>query len=127
MENTILTIALSSIDFLNFFEKTRLLKELKAMENAGHCEPLCFLKQASYDQIAAMAGRNFRRPLRACRWDGSELVRLAKKPFMLGLLVSAFVKGNNGSAFRSFLSGRLAGLWQKISQRCGNEALVPRS
>ena len=82
MENTILTIALSSIDFLNFFEKTRLLKELKAMENAGHCEPLCFLKQASYDQIAAMAGRNLRRPLRAARWNGDEHVRLAKKSAM---------------------------------------------
>ncbi len=139
MENTILTIALSSIDFLNFFEKTRLLKELKAMENAGHCEPLCFLKQASYDQIAAMAGRNFRRPLRACRWDGSELVRLAKKSafeakalgikslLCLDSLYPPLLKEITDPPFALFYRGDLQAFGKKSVSVVGTRRLCPEA
>ena len=79
MEKAILAIALSSIDFLNSFEKARLLKELMAMEQAGLGDPLGFISEGSYGQIAALAGRDKRRPLRALRWNGAEQLRLAKK------------------------------------------------
>ena len=71
MENTILTIALSSIDFLNFFEKTRLLKELKAMENAGHFSRSLF----STAEVFGLSGSS--RPIKAIT------IRKAKKVVMI--------------------------------------------
>lgn len=82
MEKNILAIAVSSIDFLTSVEKSKLFNELAAMEDSGLCDSLCFLRKRPYDQIAALAGRNLRRPLRAARWNGDEHVRLAKKSAM---------------------------------------------
>ena len=79
MENIALAIALSSIDFLNSFEKTTLHAKLKALESAGLVNPLEFLKSSSFGQVAALAERDKNRPLRVRRWDSDEKVRLAKK------------------------------------------------
>lgn len=78
MKTNALFVALSSIDFLNFEEKRRLLKALKKLGGVDDGAPLSFLEAASYDDLARLSERDARRPLKTKGWNGYELVRLAK-------------------------------------------------
>lgn len=78
MENLSLLIAVSAIDFLNFSEKKNLFGELTKSGFSDE-EPLLFLEKSSYGQIESLSKRDKKRPLKVKRWDGAQLVRLAKK------------------------------------------------
>lgn len=136
MENTILTIALSAVDFLNAFEKTRLLKELKALERGGF-NSLDFLKSASYDKIAALSKRDKRRPLKVRRWDPCELVRLARKSAMASKIFGVsfvlqtddlyppLLKEISDPPFALFYRGNIKALCSKTVSVVGTRRLSP--
>ncbi|MBO7122911.1 MAG: DNA-protecting protein DprA [Treponema sp.] len=136
MENTILAIALSAVDFLNAFEKTLLLQELKALERGG-ANPLDFFKAASYDQIAELSKRDKERPLRVRRWNPQELVRLAKKSAMeakvLGVnyvllgcdLYPPLLKEIPDPPFALFYRGNIRALCSKTVSVVGTRRLSP--
>ena len=77
MQCETLLIAICAIDFLNAFEKLRLLKALKNL-GGGAEGALSFLESATLGQIAALARRDPMRPLLVKRWSGGELLRLAQ-------------------------------------------------
>lgn len=79
MENLNLAIAVCAIEFLNFSERRRLYQALLACGGVGQNDCLEIIKSASYDKIASLARRDANRPLRIAKWNGAELVRLAKK------------------------------------------------
>lgn len=79
MQNTILVVAVSSLDFLNFSEKSRLLTRLNDLERSQNGSAPHFLGEASFGQICLLSGRPLERTVRISRWDGKELLRLSKK------------------------------------------------
>lgn len=137
MQNTILTIAVSSIDFLNFSEKLRLFNELKALDRSGTGEALRFFGEASFGQICLLSGRPPERPLRIQRWNGREVVGMSKK----GALVSAalgikFVLYGNAlyppllkemadPPFALFYRGDISVLFKKTVSVVGTRRLSP--
>lgn len=137
MENTVLAIAVSTIDFLNSLEKARLFKKLLSMERQGLLDALAFVKASSYGQIAALAERNEKRPLRVRRWDGDEHVRLAKKgaaefkPLGVECLLSdnpafpALLKEISDPPFALFYRGNIGVLGKKSVSVVGTRRLTP--
>ena len=71
-------IAVSAMDFLSLAEKIRLVKAFKKTGGVDAKSGLEFFEAAAFGQVASLAARDPDRPLRALRWDGRELVRLAR-------------------------------------------------
>lgn len=137
MENTILAIAISTLDFLNFAEKCRLFAALKNLGGVAADSPLSFFKTASYDQIAALSKRDARRPLKIRRWDPDERFRLsvkgAKTAAALGVgallffdgLYPPLLKEIPDPPFALFYRGNIKALWSKTVSVVGTRRLSP--
>ena len=137
MENTILAIAISTFDFLNAGEKSRLFEALKNLGGVEKNAPLSFIKNASYDQIAALSKRDQRRPLKVRRWDPDEHYRLsvkgAKSAAALGVefllcqddLYPPLLKEIQDPPFALFYRGNIKALWSKTVSVVGTRRLSP--
>lgn len=135
MENTLLLVAISTIDFLNFSEKMNLFKEILALERAGLCDPAAFFQNSSYEQIALLARRPKDRPLRTLRWDGREHFRLAKKSahvaaalgvkcaFYFDALYPPLLREISDPPFAVFYRGRIETLHSKTVSVVGTRRL----
>lgn len=137
MEEESLVLAVSSIDFLNFSEKARLLKELKKIGSGDLGAALEFLSQATYGQVAEISGRDLRRRLGTNAWNPALLVRRAKAGGAvcktLGIKIALFGDPDYpppldeiyDPPFALFYRGDIKALFEKNVSVVGTRSLAP--